>query len=97
MNERQQVYLTTVPASAAGIFERAFGGSASRANAIKAKCLACTNFQRDEVRECPTVLCPLHPIRPFQVKVAKPKTNIEAEGYDPDLDGDDPLDADDDL
>lgn len=98
MDDRQRDYLNTVPTSAAGIIERAFTKTAPKSNAIKAKCLSCTNFERAEVRNCPVTICPLHAYRPFQVKVG---TGAEApldEGYDPDLDGpaDTPENEDDD-
>lgn len=63
----QAQYVTsTVPSSMQRTFAEAFAGN-SKANAIKAKCLACANFQRDEVTKCPAVTCPLHAVRPFQV------------------------------
>jgi len=40
--------------------------------AIRAKCLDCVCFQREEVRLCPSEDCPLHPFRfgknPFRKK-----------------------------
>ena len=41
-------------------------GGSSRAQAIKSKCLSCANLQREEVRMCPVVTCPLHSVRPYQ-------------------------------
>lgn len=35
------------------------GKRISRAKAIRFKCLDCCGFQSNEVRECPTVECPL--------------------------------------
>lgn len=35
------------------------GKRISRAKAIRFKCLDCCRFQSNEVRECPTVECPL--------------------------------------
>jgi hypothetical protein len=35
-------------------------------SAIKANCIACANFQREEVKHCQVVSCPLHSIRPYQ-------------------------------
>ena len=54
-----------VPESMRRTFAEAFSGS-SRAQAIKSKCLSCANFQREEVRMCPVVTCPLHSVRPYQ-------------------------------
>lgn len=59
-------FLATVPTSARGIVGRAFTGTASPRAAIKAMCLTCSNYDRDEIAACPVILCPLHPYRPFQ-------------------------------
>ena len=63
---RQAQYVTeTVPSSMQRTFAEAFAGN-SKANAIKAKCLSCANFQRDEITSCAAMICPLHSVRPFQ-------------------------------
>lgn len=59
-------HIAAAPVSARGIFTRAFSGSASPRQAIKAKCLDCANFDRAEVGGCLVVLCPLHAYRPYQ-------------------------------
>jgi hypothetical protein len=59
-------YLASVPASARGIVGRAFAGKAAPRGAIKAMCLTCSNFERDEIADCAVILCPLHSYRPFQ-------------------------------
>jgi hypothetical protein len=41
-------------------------GSPSKVNAIKAKCLECSNFQRIEIRDCTVHQCPLWLYRPYQ-------------------------------
>ena len=51
------------------VFLRAYAGEASKAQAIKAKCLDCSNLVVDEVRNCPATGCPLHAYRPYQKKV----------------------------
>jgi hypothetical protein len=33
---------------------------------LKLKCLDCCCWQREEVRRCTCVACPLHPVRPYQ-------------------------------
>lgn len=95
MDNRQRDYINTVPTSAVGIIERAFSKTAPRSNAIKAKCLSCTNFERAEVRNCTVTICPLHAYRPFQVKVDSSRVENT---YDPDLDDppSDPENEDDD-
>ena len=55
----------TVPLSMQRTFAEAFSGK-SKANAIKAKCLSCSNFQRDEITQCGATTCPLYAVRPFQ-------------------------------
>lgn len=76
--DRIAAYLETVPASARGIVERALLGQ-SRATAVKAKCLTCTNFDRAEIADCPVTICPLHPYRPFQDK-SEDATDAEMPG-----------------
>lgn len=61
-------YLKLVPRSSQAIFHRAYTGSKSKADSIKAKCLDCSQFDRDEIKKCPVVTCPLWNIRPFQGK-----------------------------
>lgn len=60
----QEAFLVTVPPMYRGIIDRALRGENSRANAIKAKCLDCCCYVRDEVEHCTVVLCPLHAYRP---------------------------------
>jgi hypothetical protein len=38
--------------------------------AIKTKCLACCNFDREEVKLCAVYTCPLNPYRPYQSAAA---------------------------
>ena len=64
--QRRIEFLRTVPASAHGIVEKALQGTASPRGAIKACCLTCTHFDRDEIRSCRVILCPLHAYRPFR-------------------------------
>lgn len=71
MTARQQNYSETAPVSARGAIVRAFQRVGGRANAIRAKCLACCNFDRDEIRHCTVETCPLHSFRPFQAKTAE--------------------------
>ena len=35
-------------------------------SAIKACCISCANFQREEVKFCQVTSCPLHAVRPYQ-------------------------------
>ena len=74
--EKVEKYLAAIPVSARGIVTRAMGKTGGRMNAIKAKCLDCCHFNREEVRLCATVTCPLNPWRPFQK--AKDENNEQA-------------------
>ena len=65
---RLERYLGAIPVSAQGIVRRATMKTGGRMNAIKAKCLDCCNFDRQEVAECTVTTCPLHVWRPFQAK-----------------------------
>lgn len=46
-------------------FLRAYSGR-SKAAALKAKCIDCSNFQRDEVKNCTAYTCPLWEFRPYK-------------------------------
>ena len=50
-----------------GTFASAWGGK-SRADAIKAKCIDCCCWQRDEITNCPVEVCPLWKYRPYRPK-----------------------------
>lgn len=66
MKGDREAFLKQVPSSSRGIIKRAFDATAPLSGAIKAKCLDCSGFDRDEVKNCTVVLCPLHPYRPFR-------------------------------
>ena len=34
---------------------------------IKTECIVCSNFQKDKIRNCAVITCPLHTVRPYQV------------------------------
>jgi hypothetical protein len=67
---RQAAYLRRVPVKSRGIVGKAFGQSCSPRQAIKAKCLDCSCFDREEVRDCRVSVCPLWPWRPYQAGAA---------------------------
>lgn len=64
-NPRQRAVLAEAPVSARGTLERAYSGK-SKAAGIKALCLWCVGYVRNDVRDCTSYGCPLHPYRPFQ-------------------------------
>ncbi len=59
------VNMADVPAQYRKVFERAFSGK-SPGSAIKAKCLLCSCFDRQEIQKCPVRDCSLFPYRPYQ-------------------------------
>ena len=42
---------------------------------IRLKCLECADYQREEIRLCGCLSCPLYSIRPFKTSEEKVKTN----------------------
>lgn len=68
-------YVSRIPDSQKGVFKRAYSGK-SKPSAVKAKCLDCTNFQRQEVELCETTTCPLYQYRPYKGRELKPSINI---------------------
>lgn len=65
LNARQRAAIEEAPASARGILERAYSGK-SKAAGIKAFCLRCVGYARNDVRDCTSKGCPLWPYRPYQ-------------------------------
>ena len=70
MNRAAKVveFLENTPVLYRSQMDRAFLGSASPRRAIKAMCLSCSCFVREEIANCQVVLCPLHAYRPYQPK-----------------------------
>lgn len=66
--EEIKVRAKHVPDSQVELFTGIWRGSKSKADRIKAKCLDCCCYQRDEVRQCGRRFCPLWAIRPFRGK-----------------------------
>jgi len=61
-----QQCLAEMPNSFRATYLRATSGRASPRLAIKAFCCECVCWQRDEVRRCTGLACPLWAYRPFQ-------------------------------
>jgi len=53
------------------VYDRAVKGRSLRA-AINAQCLECVGWQRNEVRDCTDLACPLYAVRPYQSKKLRP-------------------------
>lgn len=68
MDAKQSEFMSKVPVLYTGVISKAFDKNCSPRAAIKAKCLTCCNFVREDIRECAVVLCPLYSFRPYQVK-----------------------------
>lgn len=54
-----------IPKLYRGIYDRAVKGKSLRA-AINAFCLECVCWQREEIRQCTDLACPLFAVRPYQ-------------------------------
>jgi hypothetical protein len=63
-------FLEKTPVLYRPALERAFIGKASPRGAIKAMCLSCACFVREEITHCQVTLCPLHAYRPYQLPAA---------------------------
>lgn len=48
------------------IMVKAYAGSCSPRQAIKAACLHCVGYERDAITHCSGWNCPLWPLRPYQ-------------------------------
>ncbi len=55
---------SSIPVSYRGNYDRAMSGKSMKC-AIKAMCLECMGWDREEVRLCCSPACPLYPYRPF--------------------------------
>lgn len=65
LTEKQLNYLEqTVPDKLKKTFVDSFNGSKSKA--IRAKCLSCTNFSKEDITECTVQTCPLYSVCPYQ-------------------------------
>jgi hypothetical protein len=47
------------------IYEKAMQGKSLK-SAVKAFCLECVCWQKEEIRLCTSLACPLHPYRPYK-------------------------------
>ena len=68
LSHTQQTYVEKSPISCQGILRDAFNKTAPKSRAIKAKCLDCCCFDRDEVKNCKAELCPLWHYRPYTTR-----------------------------
>lgn len=66
MNEIALKRVLEAPESCQGILERSYLGKSSPRAAIKAFCLQCVGYKREDVTNCTALGCPLHKYRPYQ-------------------------------
>ena len=74
MNEKQKTLLESVNGNYRLLLERSFQGTLTPRQAIKIKCLDCSDYDRDEVEHCQVTLCSLHQYRPYQKGVTRAGT-----------------------
>ena len=53
------------------VLQKAYAGVAPPRSAIKAQCLHCVGYIRDDVTHCTSFACPLWAYRPYQIKGSK--------------------------
>jgi hypothetical protein len=61
-----ELAVSATPSASRGILERAYRGTASPRQAIKAKCLECACCDRASIGGCAAFRCPLWAYRPYQ-------------------------------
>lgn len=61
-------YFLGIPDRYKKIYVRASMGKSTRSDAIKAKCLDCSAWNKEEIRHCKVYTCPLHKFRPYKEK-----------------------------
>jgi hypothetical protein len=64
MNHKASKKLEYIPQQYRTNYIKAMGGK-SRKSATKAFCLECVQWEREEVKKCPSIACPLYPYRPY--------------------------------
>lgn len=67
-NTTESNYLKLVPPMYQKMLLDLFRGKNSKATALKAKCLDCSCYQKEEITNCPVKQCPLWNFRPYQKK-----------------------------
>ena len=63
---RLKTYMEGIPVLYRAAVGKSLSGGGSPRAAIKSKCLSCCNWQREEIKACNVVICPLHSFRPYQ-------------------------------
>jgi len=65
MNDKIQKRLNDMPSAYRNIYKKAMAGK-NRAAGVKAFCLECMGWQRNEIKNCDSVACPLYPYKPYK-------------------------------
>jgi hypothetical protein len=73
--ERIQQQVAGAGALYRSVMQKAYNGTASPRSAIKAQCLICVGYVRDDVTNCTGFNCPLWAYRPYQIKGVGHDTN----------------------
>jgi len=66
--EKQRLLIRSLPRYTQTLLAKKVMGKLRKGEALKLKCLDCSNYQIDEIRFCPVTQCPLHDLRPYQVR-----------------------------
>ena len=64
-NAHQQAVIADAPSVYRTIFIKAYT-TGSKSAGIKAFCLHCVGYTREDIRNCTSYGCPLYPHRPYQ-------------------------------
>jgi hypothetical protein len=68
LSPEQSEHIESLPPAYKKVFLEVFVGAKSFPKLLKAKCLDCTCYQREEITLCQVRLCPLWKYRPYQKK-----------------------------
>jgi hypothetical protein len=81
IRQLQQEEIASAPVRCRGILQRAYRGR-SKAATIRATCLRCVGYLRDDVTNCSAYKCPIWPVRPYQ-RADEPDDEPDAEQVTP--------------
>ena len=65
IRQLQDQEIREAPPKYRGILQRAYSGR-SKATTIRAVCIRCVGYRRDDVTNCTAYKCPIWPVRPYQ-------------------------------
>lgn len=83
MNKKLAEKRLTIPQIYRANYDKAMTGKSPKA-AMKAFCLECVVWQREEVKKCTSPTCPLYPYRPYKESKAPDNEGLfSARGAEP--------------